>query len=198
MLSFDTVHALTAGLLHLLHNAPSGPGAPEPLGTIVLAQDHPASSTCPHLRHLRILQLPLLGDGCQHQSLPEALHQTADTLIAHGDSRADRRFSGNGPLHPDDLDFLRYALHTPLPGQRLLAWAVRYDDLLADAEQLAYVRRVEAVDVDGRVYQFNLHHGEDHPVVLVDEQHDPDDDIPATYPPLARLAAAAHRTAGHR
>ena len=52
------------------------------------------------------------------------------------------------------------------------------------------LRRVEAVDVDGRVYQLSRRPGETRPVVLLDEQPDPGD-LPATYPPLARLATAA-------
>jgi hypothetical protein len=103
-----------------------------------------------------------------------------------------RRATGRrSPAHPrpaDDLDILRAALHQP--ELRLIAWAVCYDDLLADDEDLATVRRVETVDVDGRVYQLSLHPNDTHPVVLIDEQPDPDD-LPATYPPLARLATAA-------
>ena len=79
------------------------------------------------------------------------------------------------------------------PGLRPLAWAVCYDDLLTDTDPLTRVRRVEAVDADGRVYQLSRTTRESHPVVLVDEQPDPAD-LPATYPALAQLAAAAAHT----
>src|SRR6185295_76878 len=113
---------------------------------------------------------------------------------AAGDTRPTPSREGNedGPLHPDDVAALRQALRDPSPGSRLLAWAVCYDDLLADDEGIAAVRRMEAVDVDGRVYQFSRRPGEPQPVVLLDEQADPAD-LPATYPPLARLASTAQQ-----
>jgi hypothetical protein len=192
LLSFDTVHALTACLLHLRHDTPSGPITPEPLGTIVLAQDHPICPTDSRLRQLTVLQLPLLGDHRQHQDLPAALHQLADALPVQDRRRVGRIPPAYGALHPEDLDVLRDALREPRTG-RLLAWAVCYDDLLADPECLAPVCRVDAVDVDGRVYQLSLRPGEVCPVVLIDERPHPDD-LPATYPPLARLATAVQPT----
>jgi hypothetical protein len=152
VLSFATVHALTECLLHVEHDTPPAPlAAAEHLGTIVLAQDIPACPTGGPLRALRVLRLPLLGDQRRHLTLPAALHQIADAVhnIAFGGSSAGE---DSGPLHPDDLAVLRHALHEPRPGLRLLAWAVCYDDLLADDEGLVALRRVEAVDVDGRVY----------------------------------------------
>ncbi|HEX8630559.1 MAG TPA: hypothetical protein VF755_20560, partial [Catenuloplanes sp.] len=49
---------------------------------------------------------------------------------------------------------------------------------------------VDAVDVDGRVYQLTRHHRERTPIVLIDETPDPDD-LPATQPALAALVAAS-------
>ena len=190
MLSFDTVHALTMCLLHAPHAVPAGPVPPGLLGTLVLAQDHPLDPADPRVRQLRTLHLSLLGDARRHQNLPTALHQIADALAARDPRLPGHAPAGAGPLHPEDLAVLGLALREPRPGARLLAWAVSYDDLHADPGHLHRVRRVEAVDVDGRVYQLSLHPGETHPVVLVDEQPDPGD-LPATYPPLARLATAA-------
>ncbi len=189
MLSFSTVHALTTCLLHAEGEAPSGTATAQWLGTLVLAQDHPVGPATSRLRHLRLLHLPLSGQHHQQHSLPAALDQIADALCRRDPSPGDRSSPGaGGPLHPGELDVLRAALHQP--GMRLLAWAVRYDDVLADDEHLATVQRVEAVDVDGRVYQLSRPPGEPHPVGLLDEQPDPAD-LPATHPPLARLATAA-------
>ena len=188
MLSFATVHALTECLLHVEHDTPPAPlAAAEQLGTLVLAQDQPTCPTGGPLRALRLLRLPLLGDQRRHLTLPAALHQIAAAMAA--DAAPDPSPDGeeNGPLHPDDRAALRHALRKPRPGLRLLAWAVCYDDLLADDEGIAPLRRVEAVDVDGRVYQLSRRPGEPRPVVLLDEQADTGD-LPATYPPLVRLA----------
>jgi hypothetical protein len=190
VLSFDTVHALTTCLLHVQHDAPHGSAAAGLLGTLVLAQDHPVGPTGSGLRHLRLLQLPLLAGNGEHQSLPAALHAIADGLSGHDPAPDTQPSPGDGPHHLDDLDLLRAALHQP--ALRLIAWAVCYDDLLADNDaDLAKVRRVEAVDVDGRVYQLSLHPNDRYPDVSIDDQPDPDD-LPATHPPLARLATAAH------
>ncbi|GAA5200696.1 hypothetical protein GCM10023322_79090 [Rugosimonospora acidiphila] len=193
MLSFPTVHALTECLLQAQHDTPPAPmGEPEQLGTIVLAQDRPIGPVRCHLRQLRILQLPLLGDP-HHHTLPALLHRFADTLAprpaAAGDhiTSSGRTRHEDAPLHPDDLAALRLALSEPLPGLRLLAWAVCYDDVLADAEEPTTLRRVEAVDIDGRFYQLSRRATETGPVVLLDE-HPNRDDLPATYPALARLA----------
>lgn len=189
MLSFDTVHALTECLLHVEHDTPPAPlAAAEHLGTLVLVQDQP---TCPNggpLRALRVLRLPLLGDERRHLTLPAALHQIADDMTADVTTPASSNDGDeNGPLHADDLASLRHALREPRPGLRLLAWAVCYDDLLADDEGVVALRHVEAVDVDGRVYQLSRRPGESRPVVLLDEQADTGD-LPATHPPLVRLA----------
>ena len=196
MLSFATVHALTECLLRVEHDTPPAPlAAAEQLGTIVLAQDHPTCPTGGPLRALRVLRLPLLGHERRHLTLPVALHliaaATATDDTAPDDTAPDPSpaCDENGPLHPDDLAALRHALREPRPGLRLLAWAVCYDDLLADEAGLVALRRLEAVDVDGRVYQFSRRPGEPGPVVLLDEQADPGD-LPATYPPLVRLATA--------
>ena len=192
MLSFDTVHALTECLLHVQHDTPPAPpAAPELLGTVVLAQDYTLGLTDWRLRQVRALQMPLLGDRRHHHTLPAALHQVADALAPDPDAATGGSvLADDGPLHPDDLDVLRHALHERRPGLRLLAWAVCYDDLLADTDELTVLRRVEAVDVDGRVYQLSLRPGETHPVVLIDEHPDPGD-LPATHPALAQLATAA-------
>jgi hypothetical protein len=81
---------------------------------------------------------------------------------------------------------------TPDRRTRLLAWAVLYEDVLADATALLTVRRIDAVDIDGRVYQVSRLRGDAHPLVVIDDQLDPGD-TPATQPGLAALVDAARR-----
>jgi hypothetical protein len=193
VLSLDTVHALVDHLVQLDTAQPAPARRLRELGTIALVHDFALRHGTPDQRGLRVLQLPLVTDHRRHQPLPATLHAIADALIA--DARA-----GHPPQHSDvaldpfDLTVLRQEALRPDPGLRPLAWAVCYDDLLTDTDPLTRVRRVEAVDADGRVYQLSRTTRESHPVVLVDEQPDPAD-LPATYPALAQLAAAtAHTT----
>lgn len=186
MLSFDTVHLLTGCLLQAQSDTPHGPVAADLLGTLVLAQDRPVDPTGSQPWYLRVLQMPLSSDRGGHLSLPAALQQIADGLPGHDPSLA--RMSPAGGRHSGDLDMLRAALCQP--GLRLLAWAISYDDLRVHDEDVVMVRRVDAVDVDGRVYQLSLHAGEAHPVVLLDEQPDPGD-LPATGPTGHCRAAGA-------
>lgn len=191
MLSFDAVHALTTCLLHVQHDPPTASDPNDLLGTVVLAQDQPVGPTGARLRHLRALQLPMHGDHGRLHNLPAALHHIADALTAHDRSRTAQRPIADHGRDGIDVDILRAALRQP--GLRLIAWAVCYDDLLAQDAGLALVRRVDAVDVDGRVYQLSLCPGDTHPALVIDEQADPDD-VPATYPPLARLVTATQQT----
>ncbi|GAA3449657.1 hypothetical protein [Dactylosporangium matsuzakiense] len=91
-------------------------------------------------------------------------------------------------------------LAPPQPGMRLLACAVAYDDIHTgsyrghdvggtDAGPIVLARRIDAVDIDGRVYQA-VHLPGAPATVLVDDEPDPLD-TPATYPGLAALLTAA-------
>ncbi|WP_430788164.1 hypothetical protein [Actinoplanes sp. G11-F43] len=157
------------------------------LGTIALVQDFALGPGTPDLRGLRVLQLPLVTDHRRHQPLPATLHAIADVLAVDAGHSPQQ---GDVALNPFDQAVLRREALRPDPGLRPLAWAVCYGDLLTDSDPLTRVRRVEAVDADGRVYQLSRTARETHPVVLVDEHPDPAD-LPTTYPGLARLAAAA-------
>lgn len=185
MLSLATVHALVDHLMQL----DTGQLSPlRALGTIAVVHDYPLRHGTPDRRGMRLLPLPLLTDHCRHQTLPAALHALADALAP---TLAEPAAALIEPvLDPFDLAVLRRQVQQPDPGLRLLAWAVCYDDLLTDTDTLTRVRRVEALDADGRVYQLSRTARESHPVVLVDEQPDPAD-LPATYPGLTQLAAAA-------
>lgn len=187
MLSLDTVHALVDRLTQL------GTGQFSPLrelGTIAVIHDYPLRHGTPDRRGMRLMPLPLLTDHRRHQTLPAALHTIAESLPPALTTPEPAAALNDPVLDPFDLAVLRQQVQQPDPGLRLLAWAVCYDDLLTDTDTLTRVRRVEALDADGRVYQLSRTARKSHPVVLVDEQPDPAD-LPATYPGLAQLAAAA-------
>ena len=187
MLSLDTVHALVDHLMQL----DTGQLSPlRALGTIAVVHDYPMRQGTPDRRGMRLLPLPMLTDHRRHQTLPAALHTIAGSLTPISPAPESAALS-EPVLDPFDLAVLRQQVQQPDPGLRLLAWAVCYDDLLidTDTDTLTRVRRVEALDADGRVYQLSRTARESHPVVLVDEQPDPAD-LPATYPGLAQLAAA--------
>jgi hypothetical protein len=71
----------------------------------------------------------------------------------------------------------------------VLACAVLYHDISVDDDALQPVRRVDAVDIDDRTYRVTRRPGDRHPVVLIDEQPDPQD-TPATLPGLTAVLAA--------
>jgi hypothetical protein len=88
-------------------------------------------------------------------------------------------------------------IHRTVTPARLIAWAVLYDDLHTDPTGLHPVRRIDAVDIDQRVFQLWRHADDRAGLVVVDDTPDPED-TPATQPALARLVAACHRTAAPR
>ncbi|MEU4218942.1 hypothetical protein [Actinoplanes sp. NPDC026623] len=107
------------------------------MGTIAVVHDYPLRDGAPDLRCLRILQLPLRTHRRRHQTLPAALHEIADSLTpAPAAGTGPTPEPAGPPLDPFDFDILRQQVHQPHPGLRLLAWAVCYDDLLADADTL--------------------------------------------------------------
>ncbi|HEX8628713.1 MAG TPA: hypothetical protein VF755_11135 [Catenuloplanes sp.] len=183
MLSFDTTHALTSCLLTAEASAPTSRWDNPP--TLLLIQDRPIDVVRSAQRETRTVQIPLFGDG--QRGLPAMLHELANALTGSATTVAVD--------HDIDLKLLGGLLNDP--GLRLLAWAVRYDDLLAQPDALDRVRRIDAVDVDGRVYHLTRLHQEAHPVVLIDEQPDPDH-LPATQPALAALIAATTITASQK
>jgi hypothetical protein len=172
VLSFDTTHALTSVLIAA--DAAAHHAHFDAAPTLLLIQDYPLPAH-PGARAVRAVEIALPAE----EPLPRVLHTLAAALAGNGDTThlgADR-------------DAIAALLAEPLPGLRVLGWGVRYDDLVADAEDLLRVRYIDAVDIDGRVYQLTRRHGEPMPVVLIDEQPDPDD-LPAIQPALAALATA--------
>ena len=88
-------------------------------------------------------------------------------------------------------------IHRTVIAARLIAWAVLCDDLHTDDTGIHPVRRVDAVDIDQRVYQLRRHADQVVGLVVVDDTPDPAD-TPATQPPLSRLVTACHRNTAPR
>jgi hypothetical protein len=209
VLSFDTTHAITGCLLHAETDAHlHGWGAPP---VLLVLHDQPYPPGPPQLRTMQALSFTLdPGDLAQHAAgIPAALHVLADHL-----NTPDAGAAGNA-ADPADASPPLAAIRAELlaaPPARLLAWAVLYEDIHIDAntdanagaragagtdagagpDGIGEVRRVDAVDVDGRVYQLTRHRGEPAVVVLIDDQPDPAD-TPATQPGLGALLSATQR-----
>ncbi|MEU9505323.1 hypothetical protein AB0D32_03440 [Micromonospora sp. NPDC048170] len=186
-MSFNAVHTLTGCLLHIEASAdPLGWGHP-PL--LLLVQDRPSPSA-PHStrRQMRAVHLPLDDTrmGRYRAGLADLLPDLAAALDI------------NQPVtRPTlaacvDIGLIADLLADPTPGLRLLAWAVCYEDVLVDSDDLHEIRRIDAVDADRRSYQIARLRGEPHPVVSIDDHLD-HDDTPATRSGLARLVQIASR-----
>ncbi|WP_328372766.1 hypothetical protein [Micromonospora zamorensis] len=140
MMSFHAVHTLTGCLLNVEASADLvGWGRP-PL--LLLVQDRPAP-TAPlgTRRQMRAVHLPL------------------------NDTRMGRYRAGLADLLPDlaaALD-INQPVADPTPGLRLLAWALCYEDVLVESDDLHEIRRVDAVDADRRGYRITRLRGEPHP-----------------------------------
>ncbi|WP_244236388.1 hypothetical protein [Micromonospora inaquosa] len=186
-MSFNTVHTLTGCLLHIEANADLlGWGRP-PL--LLLVQERPAP-TAPRgtRRQMRAVHLPLNDTrmGRYRAGLADLLPDLASAL------------DSNQPVaRPTlaacvDIGLITDLLAEPTPGLRLLAWAVCYEDVLVESDDLHEIRRVDAVDADRRSYRITRLRGEPHPVVRVDD-HIAHDDATATRPALTRLVQTTSR-----
>jgi hypothetical protein len=172
MLSFRTAHAIT-GELMAAANSTSWSTYP----VLLLIQDRPIPQPdAPDARHLRVTSTELAEHlWTQH---PGGVPGVLDDL-AHG---------GIDRLHPQP-----YRDDSFGPDARTLAVAVCYDDILTDpdTDSVAAIRRVDAVDADGRVYQTTRLPGQG-AFVVVDDEPDPHD-TPATQPGLHALLDALGR-----
>lgn len=172
MLSFRTTHAITGELIAATQAAH---WRDQPL--LLVIQDRPAAHPeVPDARHLRVTPIDLPDH--LWTAHPGGIAATLDDLAA-------------GAIHPTrpithDDDFG--------PDARLLALAVCYDDILTDPDtvSVAAIRRVDAVDTDGRVYQLSQRPDEQHAFTVIDDEPDPGD-TPATYPGLRGLLDALRR-----
>ncbi|MEU5529379.1 hypothetical protein ABZ744_20830 [Micromonospora chersina] len=183
MLSFAAVHTLAGCLLAVDADADALDwGRPV---TLLLIHDRPLITDGPTpVRQMRSVEFPLHRDDLltDPAGLPALLHRLAASLD-EPEAAAPYRAT---------LDTIVRLIRATQPDVRLLAWAACYDDILTDDGQPRQVRRIDAVDTDGRVYQLTHHRGEDDPALVVDDAPDPDD-TPATQPGLAALVAATAR-----
>jgi len=217
VLSFDTTRTLTGRLLQAEADADARGWAGPPVLLVLHDQPYTQPGSRHRLRRMRAASFTLdpADVAARAAGIPAVLHDLADQLMLTnprngGPSAADHE-------HPDAPT--RTAAGTtarPGPGAdrgiaggqitagmltapataRLLAWAVLYEDVDADPAGIAEVRRVDAVDIDGRVYQLTRRRGEPHVVVAVDDHPDPGD-TPATHPGLTALLATTGRLPHH-
>ncbi|MEO3780480.1 hypothetical protein ABGB16_27435 [Micromonospora sp. B11E3] len=183
MLSFNAVRTLTECLIAADADADQmGWGQPP---TLLLVHDWLLAPVTPRRRRkMRSLEFPLHRDDmlADPAGLPALLHRLAAGLT-----------SPTAPTpYQTTLDTIIRRIRATAPDARLVAWAACYDDIHTRDGQPRQVRRVDAVDTDGRVYQLTHPRGEDQPVVRVAGTPDPHD-IPATYPGLVALLAATTR-----
>ncbi len=207
MLSFDTTHTLTGRLVQAETDAETrGWGGPP---VLLVLHDQPCTpSGSPHrLRRMRAVSFTLdpadvaertagiaavLQDLAEHLATDCSRTQPDLAYEAHGlDPRLDP-----GPDVGIRAGQITVGMLTAPPPARLLAWAVLYEDVTADADGIGEVRRVDAVDIDGRLYQLTRHRGEPHVVAVIDDEPDPGD-TPATHPGLAALLTATRHLPHH-
>ncbi|MEH0827806.1 MULTISPECIES: hypothetical protein [unclassified Micromonospora] len=187
MLSIPAVHTLAGCLLAVDADADVlGWGRPATL--LLLLHDRPQHPDGPaRLRAVRSVEFPLHPEDLltDPAGLPALLHRLATAL-----GQPDRDAATAYQVTLDTI----IGLIGIRSGARLLAWAAVYDDLLTAAGRSRRVRRVDAVDTDGRVYQLTHLYGEEHPALAVHEGPDAAHTTPAG-PGLAALLAATARLA---
>jgi hypothetical protein len=173
MLSFRTTHAITGELLAATRSAG---WSSHPL--LLIIEDRPAGHPDhPDARHLRVTPI----------DLPEQLWAAHPGGVAAVlEDLAGGVQDPSRPIRHHDGSFGPHA--------RLLAVAVCYDDIATDPDNdtVAMVRRVDAVDTDGRVYQLTQLPTETNAIAFLDEEPDPRD-TPATHPGLSGLLHALNR-----
>ncbi|MBM0273980.1 hypothetical protein JM949_00140 [Micromonospora sp. STR1s_6] len=185
MLSFTAVHNLCTCLIEASTDSTRFAWNQPP--TLLLVHDWPLiTAATPRGPAMRSLEFPAHPDDMLDNpaGLPALLHRLAATL--HSTPR--------GTPYNRTLDTIMTRIRDAAPDTRLLAWAACYGDLDTLDGEPRQIRRVDAVDIDGRLYQLTHLTGEEHPLVLVDDTPDPRD-LPATYPGLVALLAATARYA---
>ncbi|WP_319461460.1 hypothetical protein [Micromonospora sp. RTP1Z1] len=181
MLSFTAVHALSECLLAAHAEADlTGWGNPS---TLLLIHDQPLDAVSPtYRRTMRSVEFPLHPDDrhIDPATLPDLLHRLAADLDQSGGAAVGYRAT---------LDAIVTLIRRTTPDARLHAWAALYTDSGGDT---SLVRRVDAVDTDGRLYQVTQARGEGQPLLATTDHPEPDS-APATWQGLAALLAATLR-----
>jgi hypothetical protein len=208
VLSFDTVHAVTDCLLDAdAHAEAAGFVGP---GILLLLQDRPLPPSGPRrVRLMRAMAFTLCprdfaghaagqaeGIAAMLHRLATSLDRAAGSCLTGPPTQPGIRAGTTAARAAPRVGICADAIANATPGTRLLAWAVLYHDVLAGPGGICQARRVDAVDIDGRVYQITRLRGEAVAVVVLDDQPDPDD-TPATQPGLTALLAATRRLAHH-
>jgi len=214
MLSPDTIRTLTSWLVNATEPStptePPGPATPSdpaeragdasPAYALLVLHDGEAFDAPPGARCMSGVAVaihPILVDA-YHGGLVDLLPDLAAALTPPHRTAANRPGQPHTVVHQRAAEALTSAFAAPRSGMRLLACAVAYDGIHTDRNPddhrdvpgaVVMVRRVDAVDVDGRVYQaVRLPGG--HATILVDDEPDPLD-TPATHTGLAALLTAA-------
>ncbi|MEU8332172.1 hypothetical protein [Micromonospora sp. NPDC048839] len=185
VLSFTAVHNLCTCLIEASTDSTRFAWNQPP--TLLLVHDWPLiTAPTPRGPAMRSLEFPPHPDDKLDNpaGLPALLHRLAATL--HSTPRGT-------PYHRT-LDTIITRIRDAAPDTRLMAWAACYADVHTLDGEPRQIRRVDAVDTDGRLYQLTHLTGEEHPLVLVDDTPEPRD-LPATYPGLVALLAATARYA---
>ncbi|MEV4511540.1 hypothetical protein AB0K00_21510 [Dactylosporangium sp. NPDC049525] len=182
----------------------------EPPYTLLVLHDGDAVDAPPGTRCLATVAVAIhpVIVGSYRRGLIDLLPDLAAALAPSGHGAALRPNGLSALVRRRAAEALTGVFTPPQAGMRLLACAIAYDDVhtgtgtgtgpstgTGGSEPILMVRRIDAVDVDGRVYQAVRLPGA-HATVLVDDEPDPLD-TPATYAGLAALlaAAVAHTTA---
>jgi len=173
MLTFPTSHALTDALITATHSPVLTAGLP-----IVLFLYEIADNDTEHLIRCHVIR-PRRSSG------PDA-HDT--TIVGRLDALTREHTDTQGPI-PAVMAAVN-ATAGDAPGFRMLACAALDDDIVIAADGPHGCRRLDAVDIDGRIYQLTRYHAENHPVVTVDDEPR---DAPAAIPALQTALAVAVR-----
>ncbi|RZU51257.1 hypothetical protein EV385_3067 [Krasilnikovia cinnamomea] len=177
MLTFPTSHALTDALITAIQTPDLTARLP-----IVLFLYEVADTDTEHLIRCHVVRP-------RHSSGAEGLDTT---IVGRLEALTRGHTDTQGPIPA-----LMAAVHATTgdaPGFRMLACAALDDDIVIAANEPHGCRRLDAVDIDGRVYQLTRYHAETHPIVTVDDADEPRD-TPATIPALQNALKIAVRLA---
>jgi hypothetical protein len=175
MLTFPTSHALTDALI----TATRDPALATRLPLALFMYERTADTPRPVIGcHLISLQHTAGADG----------HDTA--IVERLETLTREPAGTTGPI-PALIRAANTTNHTT-SSLRMLACAALDDDIVIAADGPHDCRRLDAVDIDGRVYQLTQHRTETPPVVTVDHIDDPRG-IPAVVPALRTALIIAAR-----
>lgn len=175
MLNFPTSHALTDALIIATQSPGLTARLPVVLFLYELAEDgtgHPIR--CQVIRPRRSTD----GEGLD------------TTIVGRLEALTRDRIDSEGPI--STVMAAVNAAAGADPGFRMLACAALDDDVVIADDGPHVCRRLDAVDIDGRVYQLTRYRAETHPVVTIDETPR---DTPAAVPALRAALNAAVRLA---